>query len=117
MVTRLPLQQGCYLESAEIHAIGGFNEGDCFHNGNDVLGAVREMHKHLKQDAKENDLVPLLLDHIVDKVLRTLEWRPNAPILWHDSQSILDNLVSVSRRAQIDASTSSRKPALSSIAR
>ena len=68
------------------------------------------MHENLKQDAEENDLVPQLLDHIVDKMLRTSEWRPNAPTLWHDSQSILDNPVDIFQRAQIDAPTSSKTP-------
>ena len=75
----------------ETSQVGGFKDGDCFHDGTKVLQAVRKQHQDIIGILRKSDVITaLVLSLIEDDMLVTPdEARLTATQLWHKSRTIL----------------------------
>lgn len=75
----------------ETGQVGGFKDGDCFHDGTKVLQAVRKQHQDIIGILRKSDVITaLVLSLIEDDMLVTPdEARLTATQLWHKSRTIL----------------------------
>lgn len=76
---------------AETDAISGFRDGDCFHNGEEALKTVHEMHEYICHNLRTSDHITMSTLAMVKDMLDDSDLRPNAIQLWKRSRRTLDD--------------------------
>lgn len=74
----------------EISKIPGFQDADCFHDGNRILTAVRESHKKSTTNLRTEDYITkTVVDRMIADMLDVAPARPTAANLWYKSKGIV----------------------------
>lgn len=84
---------------AETDRIPGFKDGDCFHNGLDVLNTVSKWHQCASSNGHDVDPFKASVVNLIRDTLEKSHYRPDAVQLWGKSQRILSD--AQERRAAI----------------
>lgn len=93
------------IETAQIH---DFRDGDCFHDGWQVLGTVKDIHRDLTDDIRPRDHVTGAMAELVTKeMLIESEFRTPAKTLNYRIKGILDDAETKLRRSPSYAGTGS----------
>ena len=69
--------------------IGGLEDSDCFHDGENMLEIVAEWHKSLEQGRRAYDVITVPVLNMIEHMLMDGESRPGAIYFWKVSQKIL----------------------------
>ena len=87
---------------------GSTTAGDCFHNGFDLLSSVKQTHEELVENCRRNDdITPLIVSGMIQKMLHIRSDRPEAMHLFHKSNEIINKAerLLASREEEQTAST------------
>jgi hypothetical protein len=76
--------------SEEINKLPDFRDADCFHNGAEVLSAVRDSHKISTTNLRTGDYITkAVVEQMIREMLYDANARPTAFKLWHKSKQIV----------------------------
>ena len=65
-------------------------QGDCFHDGYELLPSVKQTHAGLVQDCRQNDdITPLIVTEVFQKMLQSSKERPEAKYLADKADDII----------------------------
>ena len=86
----------------------GFRDGNCFHDGRQVLTTVTNIHKPLRAHARRSDHVTRRIVHMVtDEMLIGSIYRSHANSLYHRTQRILSDAEDQLRNSALNTGTGS----------
>lgn len=71
--------------------IAGFEDGNCFHDGEQMLDIVRTQHRDLEDCFRSQDAITSAVLAMIEDMLVDANARPNAIQIWTRSQRILQN--------------------------
>ncbi|KFY93298.1 hypothetical protein V500_03785 [Pseudogymnoascus sp. VKM F-4518 (FW-2643)] len=93
----------------ETSKIPGFRDGDCFHNGEDILNCVRQCHKNSVQNLRPEDVITRpVVGGLIETMLTKAGARSNAYALYQRSIDLV-------KRARDDLETDILEPKRSSL--
>ena len=91
------------METDKIH---GFRDGDCFHDGNQVLATVTDIHRNLADDIRARDHVTgATVEMVTKEMLGVPDSRTPARVLFHRTKGILQDAEAKLRRPASYAGT------------
>lgn len=85
------LEQYRQLRQEATKAIPGFEDGNCFHDGEQMLEIVRTQHRNLEECLRSHDTITSAVLAMIEDMLVDANSRPNANHFWKRSQRILKN--------------------------